>query len=152
MKAIHFSEGSNVIYTGDLPDDEGWGSKGYIVALTPDASGDKIATVDFNGHHQDIPLSDLELDPMDAQHHFDGDDCTGTEVPGETVTDEQIEALEREAGQAGDLEMARVCDVALGRDVTDAPGVTPEIAAMSRDEARAECARVIADAKAMQED
>jgi len=47
------------------------------------------------------------------------------------VTNEQIEALRNEAGQAGDLGQVAVCDAALADDAA----------------ARAECARVIADAK-----
>lgn len=75
MKAAHISTNATVIYTGDLPE-EGWGNTGRVIAIEPDASGDAIVTVDFNGHHQDIPASDLELDPMDAADHWDGDDCT----------------------------------------------------------------------------
>lgn len=50
-----------------------------------------------------------------------------------TVTDEQIEALEREAGEAGDLEQAQLCRRALDGDAA----------------ARAECASAIHDAQAM---
>jgi hypothetical protein len=57
---------------------------------------------------------------------------TRTQAPI-TVTDEQIEALRVEAGAAGDLDMAMICQTALDGDAT----------------ARAECARVIADAQAM---
>ncbi len=52
-----------------------------------------------------------------------------------TVTDEQIDALRAEAGQAGDVAQVAICDSALDGD----------------DTARAECARVIADAEAMQD-
>lgn len=48
------------------------------------------------------------------------------------VTDMQIKALRSEAGSAGDLEQVAICDRALRGD----------------DDARAECARVIADAAA----
>lgn len=68
-----------------------------------------------------------------------------------SITDTQIEDLEREAGQAGDVEMARICQVARGISF-DGPderaGITQEIAGMTREQARAECARVIADAAA----
>lgn len=50
-----------------------------------------------------------------------------------TLTDRQIIALRTEAGSAGDAEQIAICDRALDGD---------------RD-ARAECARVIADADAM---
>jgi len=53
--------------------------------------------------------------------------------PQATITDEQIEALRTEAGAAGDLDQVAICDRALLEG--DA-------------EARAECARVIADAEA----
>jgi hypothetical protein len=75
----------------------------------------------------------------------------------ETITDEQIAALEQESGQAGDLAMAAICQIALRgeadertatalsrseKDRIDARFPTPA-------EARAECARVIAAAEAM---
>ena len=50
-----------------------------------------------------------------------------------TITDTQIEALSMDSGVAGDLEMVEVCARALAGDEL----------------ARAECARVIADALAM---
>ena len=49
------------------------------------------------------------------------------------ITDEQIEALRAEAGEAGDPVMIEICDNALAGD----------------DFARAACAEVIADAQAM---
>lgn len=52
-----------------------------------------------------------------------------------TITDEQIEQLRAEAATAGDAAMIEVCDRAIKGD----------------DESRAECARVIADAKAQDE-
>lgn len=56
-----------------------------------------------------------------------------TEEPAATITDEQIERLEQEAGNAGDLEQAQLCRRALDGD----------------DAARDECERVIRDAQAM---
>lgn len=50
----------------------------------------------------------------------------------ETVTKNQIQALRTEAGAAGDLKQVAICDRALDGD----------------EAARAECARVIADAEA----
>jgi len=49
-----------------------------------------------------------------------------------TITDDDIEALYGEAGQAGDLEMAAICQRALDGD----------------EAARGECERVILDARA----
>lgn len=51
----------------------------------------------------------------------------------ETITNAQITALRNEAAEAGDLEQVTICNRALS----------------GNDEARAECARVIADAEAM---
>lgn len=63
------------------------------------------------------------------------------------ITDEQIEALKQEAGTAEDLDMAAVAQRALGQQVT-VPGDEARAALnMSKDEARAECARVIAETK-----
>jgi hypothetical protein len=52
----------------------------------------------------------------------------------DTITDEQIIALGEEAGCAGDLAMAAICERAIGGD----------------DEARAECVEVIRDAEAQE--
>lgn len=62
------------------------------------------------------------------------------------VTDEQIEALRREAAAAGDDPAVHCCWVALGKRE---PGVTWPF---SQEEARAECARIIAAAAAMDND
>ena len=51
------------------------------------------------------------------------------------ITDDQIEALRQEAGQTGDAAQVAICEQALDGDAT----------------ARAECARVIADAQAQQQ-
>lgn len=61
---------------------------------------------------------------------------TTTYTTPETITDEQIEALRAEAGAAGDLAQVAICDRAIDGDM----------------QARAECARVIADAQAQQEE
>jgi hypothetical protein len=50
----------------------------------------------------------------------------------ETITNEQIETLRAEAGQAGDLDQVAVCDAALAGD----------------ESARRKCVRVISDAEA----
>lgn len=55
----------------------------------------------------------------------------------DTITDDQIRALETEAGAAGDLDMAAICRVALGEEDGDEAA------------ARAECVRVIREAEAM---
>ncbi len=66
-----------------------------------------------------------------------------------------IRDLRDEAGQAGDMEMARICDIALGEGGTgefaELLGQTVDgiqrdvIAAMDQGEARAECVRIILD-------
>jgi hypothetical protein len=55
----------------------------------------------------------------------------------ENVTDEQIAMLRAEALEAGDLKMMQVCDSAV---------------CLGNDRARAECARVIAEAEAQGDD
>lgn len=55
------------------------------------------------------------------------------------VTDTEIADLRDEAGQAGDLEMATLCEIALGGREGDE---------VSRQEARHECERVILTARA----
>lgn len=77
----------------------------------------------------------------------------------QTITDEQIEALRRGSAEAGDSAQDVICMRAQGADADDldflrAAATDAEKAralAMSMDEARAECARVIADAEAMQD-
>lgn len=56
----------------------------------------------------------------------------------DTITDDQIRALETEAGAAGDLEMATICRVALGEE---------ESSAWTEETARTECVRVIREAE-----
>lgn len=76
-----------------------------------------------------------------------------------TITDNQIRALRSEALDAGDLRQAMICDLALGgpRALRQSDGSAPDPGTeaaelleegMTQDEARAECARVIADAAA----
>jgi len=76
-----------------------------------------------------------------------------------TITDEQIEALRQEAGQAGDCLQVMVCDIALAdglteivdpgrhRSALEALGIIPEHIGADM-QARAECASVIAEAEA----
>lgn len=59
-----------------------------------------------------------------------------------TITDTQITALQAEAQAAGDWDQSTICAIALG-ETDPAPDMTS-------DEARAECARVIAEAEAQQ--
>jgi hypothetical protein len=69
--AKNLRQGSRVRYEGDLP--EGWDRDGIVVAVTDDASGDQIATVEFgDGKLQDIPVSELDRDPVSARY-FDDD-------------------------------------------------------------------------------
>lgn len=69
--AKKLSEGSRVRYAGELPD--GWSHDGIVVAVEDDASGDQIATVEFGlpGQLQDVPASQLDRDPLSAQHYDD---------------------------------------------------------------------------------
>ena len=75
-----------------------------------------------------------------------------TMTPTENVTDERISTLREHAAKAGDLLMCAICDVALGHRQTD--GVLDDwergklALFATRDSARAECARVIADLEA----
>lgn len=69
----------------------------------------------------------------------------------DSITDDQIRKLRREALDAGDLMQACICEIALGGDGSDAePGTDMAIAASvyRQTTARAECARVISDAEA----
>lgn len=78
----------------------------------------------------------------------------------DTITDEQIEDLRREAEEHDDHAQVAYCNVALGRrravreDADERPMLPAmrdrvrAIADLSREEARAECARVIAEAEA----
>lgn len=123
-----FAIGDDVTYAGALPCDE-TSHGGTVIAVTPDASGDSIVTVEFDcpagcklpdyipSRRQDIPASEL------------------TAPSRMEITAEQVQALEAEAGQAGDLEQAAICRKALEGDGG----------------AWAECERVIAAAAAMGE-
>jgi len=62
-----------------------------------------------------------------------------------TITDEQIEALMSVAGAAGDSVQVAVCLAALGHDGPEAGDGYG--GPMSKPDARAECARVIAEAR-----
>lgn len=62
------------------------------------------------------------------------------------ITDTQIEALMSEAGASGDPGQVAVCLAALGHDGPEAGDEYGD--PMPIDEARAECARVIAEARA----
>ena len=63
-----------------------------------------------------------------------------------TITDDQIAALRAEAASAGDHAMVAICRVAL-HDETDE---LPRAGCVTPAAARAECARVIADAHAQE--
>ena len=69
------------------------------------------------------------------------------------LTDEQIEALRAEAGEASDHAQCAICDVATGRferaawvDLV-APAALARIERMGLDAARSACARVILEAR-----
>lgn len=65
---------------------------------------------------------------------------------------ERIERLRTEAAQAGDLGMVAICDVALGREPDEDMDLTDEenarIETMTREQAQAECKRVLDEAAA----
>ncbi len=82
-----------------------------------------------------------------------------TKTTPDTLTDEQIEALRAEAAAAGDTAQRVICCIALdgrqdadGVDILDYEDVTLRTALqdMTQDDARAECARVIADGEAQE--
>jgi len=62
------------------------------------------------------------------------------------ITDQEIESLRRAATLTGDDSLVHCCWVALGERLPGVGAPWPR----TRDEARDECARVIADAKAME--
>lgn len=80
----------------------------------------------------------------------------------DNITTDQIRSLSNEAGKAGDTTMRVIADVALGHDPNyAADGLTEEekedVDAVlgygwSKEDARAECARVIAEAEAQCDD
>lgn len=66
------------------------------------------------------------------------------------ITIDQIKSLRAEASRAGDYLQAAICCVALDQPVDDISGAldadeTERVATMTRADARAECARVIAE-------
>lgn len=74
----------------------------------------------------------------------------------DSITDDQISALRTEAAAAGDLDQVAICDHALGVEPT-APYVVRDdgrlwlsdyASVLTREQARAECERVIAAAAA----
>lgn len=84
---------------------------------------------------------------------------TTTSTTPETITDTQICALSTESAEAGDLAQVAICQRALGEldpwddtpqcdRIADRAAVEAALT-MSIAAARAECARVIADAQAM---
>lgn len=64
------------------------------------------------------------------------------------VSDRQIRALKSEAMAAYDYAQADLCDRALATDTIDQDGNEIALAGMSREDARIECAKAIADAQA----
>ncbi len=78
------------------------------------------------------------------------------EIP---ITDEQIDELRTEAAEAGDVPMVAICDVALDEIRDEYPGAAEWQAqdmrralSMDREAARLECARVIAEARAQEDE
>lgn len=88
-----------------------------------------------------------------------GGRCDAEVVTDEVVTDEQIDALLVEAAAHGNLVQVAICQRARGYSAVDyaqtpaltlTPAERVRVDAMSQDAARAECARVIAAARAME--
>lgn len=69
----------------------------------------------------------------------------------ETITTEQIKALRAEAVAHRDYHQVDICDRALATDTLDQDGNQIALADWSQDEAREECARVIAEAEALRD-
>jgi hypothetical protein len=71
----------------------------------------------------------------------------------DTLTDAQIERLRVEAAEAGDLLQVALCDRAMGLTPYRVPDeeICRQAMKVSKADARIECARVIADAEAMQD-
>lgn len=61
-----------------------------------------------------------------------------------TITDKQIRELREGAMAAGDYAQVDICDRALASDTVDQDGHEIALADWTREEAREECARVIA--------
>lgn len=66
----------------------------------------------------------------------------------ETLTDKQIKTLRSEAVAHGDYAQADICDRAMATDTVDQDGNKIALADWTREEAREECARVIAESEA----
>ena len=67
----------------------------------------------------------------------------------ETLTDSQITTLRSEAASAGDMKMVEICDRALEPVRRTPTGRAVSVVRLAmRNEARVECARVIAEAEA----
>lgn len=112
-----------------------------VAALRPDlCAGDAVAAV-------------LTADPtLTAAEVIEALDEAADEHAAAEITDSQIRRLRTEAAEAGDTAQVDLCDAALATtegvalddtETTDSLG-----GSMSRVEARAECARVIAEASA----
>jgi hypothetical protein len=77
-------------------------------------------------------------------------------ITAKTISEQQIKALRSEAVQAQDFDQVAVCDLALEGEIdTDdytvlSGHMASRLRGMSRDEAYAECAQAINDARAQQ--
>jgi hypothetical protein len=64
---MSWTPGNRVTYSGDLPCDD-TGHAGTVEAVTEDANGAQVVTVEFDcGLYQDIPGDDLAADPEWAE-------------------------------------------------------------------------------------
>lgn len=113
-----------------------------IAAMIADggSSGDADPTAD------DLIVSEIKIEPKPNPLEIE-------------ITDEQIDELRTEAAEAGDVPMVAICDVALDEIRDEYPGAAEWQAqdmrralSMDREAARLECARVIAEARAQEDE
>ena len=126
--------------------------KGYDAIVYAENGGD-TDTVGLCSYRSPIEDPRENLTPAEAR------DIAGEDpslIYCYAITNEQIEALEREAGAAGDLGQVALCWIAMDRIYVDPDDDSPMADAVQSYlehfdavSARAECARVITDAEAM---
>lgn len=99
----------------------------------------------------------VTLAPRDRLADDSADETSTDEAEPPAIDDRQIRILRKEAAQAGDADQIAICDLALEGeiDVDDYTGLSRELSSklrsMTSAEARIECARVIAAARAQRD-
>lgn len=76
--------------------------------------GDDRGTVEYWGTSDDVAGGESEW----RVHLYGAPDNYAQYVTADTITDAQITALRTRAGEAGDLDMVNVCDIALDSTMT----------------------------------